>query len=209
MELVVVGAAGRTGRLIVERALDAKHTVTAVVRDPARLRIARDKLTVATADVMDPESLAAPLVGKDAVAVVLGVPDRSTTTVFSDGVRNILLAAAAGGVRRVVVMSSAGLETKHLPVLQRAVAEFVVDRVFRNIHLDLHRMEDVIEASDTDWTIVRAPMLTDGPATPGYQVVVGGHLPRARRVARANVADCIVSHLEDPTTYQQRIEVSD
>jgi putative NADH-flavin reductase len=209
MKLVVVGAAGRTGSLVVARALENKHAVTAVVRDPSKVTISDPGLTVAQADVMDPETLFAPLAGKDAVVVVLGVPNRSTNTVFSDGIRNVLAAAEAGGVRRVIAISSAGLETNHLPLAQKLVAQFVVDRLFRNIHLDLHRMEDVLELSSTDWTIVRVPMLTDGPATPQYQAVVGGHLPKAGRASRANIADYIVNHLEDSSTYHQRVEVGD
>ncbi|MEV6972746.1 NAD(P)H-binding protein [Kitasatospora sp. NPDC093806] len=207
MEIVVVGAAGRTGRLLVEKALEQKHAVTALLRDPAKLPVEHERLTKARGDVFDPESLTGPLTGKAAVLVALGVTSRTTTTVFSEGVRNLIAAARTGGVRRLVTMSSAGLETAHLPAMQRFVAEFVVDRVYRNIHLDLARMEDEVEASPLDWTIVRVPMLTDGPATPDYRAVVGGHLPKASRVARANVADYILAHLDDPATYGRRVEV--
>ncbi|MDY0813205.1 NAD(P)-dependent oxidoreductase [Kitasatospora purpeofusca] len=208
MELVVVGAAGRTGRLLVEKALENKHSVTALLRDPAKLPIEHERLSKVRADVFDVNSLTGPLAGKEAVVIALGVTTRTTTTVFSEGARNVIAAARAGGVRRLVTMSSAGLETKHLPAMQRFVAEFVVDRVYRNIHLDLARMEDEVEASPLDWTIVRVPMLTDGPATPNYQAVVGGHIAKASRIARANVADYIVTHLDDTATYGRRVEVA-
>ncbi|MFE2108585.1 NAD(P)-dependent oxidoreductase [Kitasatospora sp. NPDC059463] len=209
MEIVVVGAAGRTGRLVVEKALADGHGVTALLRDPARPVAEHERLTKVRGDVFDAGSLTGPLEGKDAVVVALGVTGRGATTVFSEGVRNVIAAARAGGVRRLVAMSSAGLETGHLPAVQRFVAGLVVDRIYRNIHLDLGRMEAEIEAGSLDWTIVRAPMLTDGPATPGYRAVVGGHLPRASRVARANVADYIVTHLDDPATFGRRVEVAD
>ncbi|MFD7415087.1 NAD(P)-dependent oxidoreductase [Kitasatospora purpeofusca] len=208
MEIVVVGAAGRTGRLLVEKALENKHSVTALLRDPAKLPLEHERLSKVRADVFDVESLTGPLAGKEAVVIALGVTTRTTTTVFSEGARNVIAAARAGGVRRLVTMSSAGLETKHLPAMQRFVAEFVVDRVYRNIHLDLARMEDEVEASPLDWTIVRVPMLTDGPATPNYQAVVGGHIAKASRIARANVADYIVTHLDDTATYGRRVEVA-
>ncbi len=39
MKLLVLGASGRTGRLVVEQALAAGHTVTALVRSPEKLTI--------------------------------------------------------------------------------------------------------------------------------------------------------------------------
>lgn len=208
MELVVVGAAGRTGRLVVSQALENKHSVTAVLRDPAKLDIEHEKLEKVRGDVFQPDTLTAPLAGKDAVVVTLGVTSRTTTTVFSEGMRNILTAAKEGGVQRVLTMSSAGLETKHLPFMQRVVSEFVVDRIYRNIHLDLSRMEDELEESGTDWTIVRVPMLNDGPITPDYKVAVDSHLKKAASASRANIAHYIVNHLEDTALYGSRVEVS-
>ncbi|MFB6892809.1 NAD(P)-dependent oxidoreductase [Kitasatospora sp. NPDC056327] len=210
MEIVVVGAAGRTGRLFVGKALEAGHAVTALLRDPAGLPVEHERLTKVRGDVFDPDTLTGPLDGKDAVVVALGVTGRAATTVFSEGVRNIVAAARGGGVRRLVAMSSAGLETGHLPVLQRFVAGFVVHRIYRNIHLDLARMEAEIESGGVpEWTILRVPMLTDGPATPGYRTVIGGHLPKASRAARANVADCLLACLGDPATHRRRVEVAD
>ena len=209
MKLVVVGAAGRTGRLIVERGLQNKHEVRAVLRDPSRLQLTDENLELVTADVLADGSLDGALDGADAVAVALGTPNRSTTTVFSQGMRNVVAAAGKSGTRRLLTMSSAGLEVGHLPLMQRLVSQFVVDRVYRNIHLDLARMEDEVEASGLDWTIVRVPMLKDGPAKPHYEAVVGGHLAKAGAATRANVADWIVGHLDDTSTFEQRVEVGD
>ena len=47
MKLTVFGATGRIGGHVVQQALDAGHTVTAVVRDPARLGVRHRALEVA------------------------------------------------------------------------------------------------------------------------------------------------------------------
>ncbi len=56
MNLLVLGATGRTGRLVVEQALAAGHTVTALVRSPeklttggANLRVVKGEATEASA----------------------------------------------------------------------------------------------------------------------------------------------------------------
>ena len=55
MKLTIFGATGATGTSLVQQTLTAGHQVTAVVRDQARLAIpAHQRLTVITADVMDP-----------------------------------------------------------------------------------------------------------------------------------------------------------
>ena len=52
--LVVLGAAGRTGRLLVEHALAAGHSVTALVRSPEKLTLRHPKLRVVVGDATDP-----------------------------------------------------------------------------------------------------------------------------------------------------------
>jgi uncharacterized protein YbjT (DUF2867 family) len=48
MNLVVLGASGRTGSLVVEQALAAGHTVTALVRSPEKLTTGNPNLRVVT-----------------------------------------------------------------------------------------------------------------------------------------------------------------
>ncbi|MFD8086455.1 NAD(P)H-binding protein, partial [Kitasatospora sp. NPDC059722] len=50
MKLTVLGATGGIGRHLVRLALADGHRVTAAVRDPARLPLQHERLTVVTAD---------------------------------------------------------------------------------------------------------------------------------------------------------------
>lgn len=59
MNLIIFGASGSTGRLLVDQALAAGHCVTAFVRDPARLSTKHPQLRVAVGDVMKAESVEA------------------------------------------------------------------------------------------------------------------------------------------------------
>ncbi|MEV4128862.1 NAD(P)H-binding protein [Nocardia sp. NPDC049707] len=206
MNVLVVGAAGRTGGLLVDRALQDGHTVTGLARDPSRVTT-RPGVNTVRGDVHNPADLATAMAGQNAVAVALGVLGRGRTTLFSDGLGNIVAAAQNAGTRRLIVMSSAGLSTDHLPFLQRQVTHLVAARVYGEIHADLARMETVVADSGLDWTIVRVPMLVDGEPTPTYQLSVGGHLAKAGTAVRANVADWIVRNLAEPSTYRQRVEI--
>ncbi|MFD7904181.1 NAD(P)H-binding protein, partial [Kitasatospora sp. NPDC059747] len=54
MKLTVLGATGGIGRHLVRLALADGHRVTAAVRDPARLPLQHERLTVVTADAPPP-----------------------------------------------------------------------------------------------------------------------------------------------------------
>src|SRR5260370_11711527 len=72
MNLVVLGATGRTGRLVVEQALAAGHTVTALVRSPEKLPTGSPNLRVVTGHATDPAAVSRALEGADAVISTLG-----------------------------------------------------------------------------------------------------------------------------------------
>jgi hypothetical protein len=156
---------------------------------------------------MDPSSLLDAIVGKDAVVFVPDARDRRTTTLFSEGIFNVVQAMRAKGVRRVLTLSTAGLEpTSGMPPVKRIYALWILERMMRNIYLDLARMEDELEFSDTDWTVVRAA-LSDRLTTGGYRVSAAGS-GGVRYVSRHNVADYLIAHLSDWKTYQRKLLIS-
>lgn len=46
MKIALLGATGQTGQFLVKQALEQGHTVTAVVRNPAKLTVHHDNLKV-------------------------------------------------------------------------------------------------------------------------------------------------------------------
>ena len=74
MKIAILGATGRTGIEAVKQALADNHTVTAVVRNPAKLTVEHENLKVVEADIFDKESLKANFVGQEAIVSCLGFP---------------------------------------------------------------------------------------------------------------------------------------
>lgn len=208
MKILVIGASGRTGRETVDRAVAEGHAVTALVRRPEAVA-ARPGVEVARGDVLDAASLPGPMAAADAVVSVVGPADRGATTVYSEGARNLLKAMDETGCRRIVCLSSAGLAIDpDIALVQRLVTRHVVQRLYREPYADMTRMEDVLAASDLDWTAVRAPMLSDRPATGGYRTAVRAHVARATGVPRADLADFLVACLVDRSTFRSWVEIS-
>jgi len=72
VKLLVFGATGGTGRALVEQALAQGHAVTAFARDPAKVRVAHQNLTIARGNMLDSSSVEAAVQGHDAVLSALG-----------------------------------------------------------------------------------------------------------------------------------------
>ena len=89
MKLVVLGANGRTGRLVVEQALAAGHTVTALVRSPEKLTIRSSGLRIVPGGATNAADVTRALEGGDAVLSTLG----GKGSVIADSTRAIVDAA--------------------------------------------------------------------------------------------------------------------
>src|SRR5438445_5250494 len=102
MNLVVLGATGGTGRLVVEQALAAGHTVTALVRSPEKLTLSNPNFRVIAGEAKDPSAVSGALDGADAVISALG----GNGSVISESTQAIVEAAHNAGVSCIVVPTS-------------------------------------------------------------------------------------------------------
>jgi putative NADH-flavin reductase len=208
--LTVFGATGATGTEIVRAALAGGHTVTAVARDPSKLEIDHDRLRIVRGDVLDAASIEAATCGADAVISALGVgSERTPTTVYSTGVRNILDAMRTSGVRRFVGISALPVTPRdEVGLIHRRLLFPILRRFFGESYADMARMEQLLGASGVAWTVLRPPRLTDGPGTGRYRTAVGAPLPRAGRISRADLARVMLQVLDDPRAQRAAIAVA-
>jgi putative NADH-flavin reductase len=185
MKLVVFGASGGTGRAAVAAAARRGDEVTAFVRAPDRLGPDRSRVRVVEGDAFDAAAVARAIEGQDAVLSALGTRPWRHTDVCSQGVRHMVDAMRAQGVRRLVVVSALGAAESAAQVswLARAAASLVLRRAFE----DKARMEEIVRGSDLDWVIVRPAMLTSGRARGRWRVEVDGSI-RGGFIPRADVA---------------------
>ena len=209
MNITVFGASGGTGTAFVEQALAGGHEVTAVVRDPARLKLAPDpRLQVTTADVMDSASIVPTLADADAVVNTVGPHGLGHTTIKRDSVRSILQAMRQAGARRLLHVSGSSTvddgESWYMrfPVKPLARATFL-----GNSCTDMRGAESLIRASDMEWTIFRPPALNSKPAR-GYRTAIDRNLPHGFSVTRADLAACVVAMLPEPTIVHHHVGVA-
>ena len=86
-KIIVFGATGGTGKLVVQQALQAGYFVTVVVRNPAAFTIQHPQLEIIKGDVFQPPTFENAIKGKDAVISCLGIARNEPTTVYSEGIK--------------------------------------------------------------------------------------------------------------------------
>jgi len=207
MKLTIFGATGATGTELARQALDAGHEITAVVRDPGRMSVpVQSRLTVITADVMDPAAIIPAVADADAVITAIAPHGVGRSTLRQDSTHSIMQAMGKAGARRLLFVSGSVVadegESFYLRYLLKPVAR---STFLRNVTADFAATEAEIHASDLDWTIFRPPSLNNKPASGAYRTAVDRSVPHCFAISRADLAACMLTALDDPATIGKHI----
>ncbi len=190
MKIAIFGASGRTGILTVYQALDKGHLVTAFARNPSAVTIRHKKLNVVQGDILEYEKVKHAVDGQEVIISALGVESRKSTTVLSEGTRNILRAMEECKVNRFICMSSAGILGNDAGIL---FGKIIMPLFLKQVFLDKIRQMNIIREANLDWVIIRPTSLTDAPKTGKYKITMGP--PVSRKIPRADVADFMLKLL--------------
>jgi uncharacterized protein YbjT (DUF2867 family) len=144
--VLVVGATGSIGRLVVEESIRAGYATRALVRDPSKAQRLPPETDIVIGDVTRPATLPAAVAGIDAVVFTLGFDGAGKVgaeTVDYGGVRNVLAALGAQPTH-IALMTSIGVTNR--------TGSY-------NLATEAHdwkrRSERLVRASGRPYTIVR------------------------------------------------------
>ena len=202
--VLVAGATGGTGSLVVAELQKQGYPVRAFVRSTAKAaeRLGADVEAVA-GDLKDTASIAAALDGVGAVintaaAGVGGGEDNTPEKVDYEGARNLAEAASAAGVGHYVLVSSRGVTDD----------DHYLNRMFNNVMLWKRRGEEAVAASGIPYTIVRPGGLSDDPG--GVQTIIfeqGDTRSQGIWNTRADVARVCVAALKHEAARNKIFEI--
>lgn len=162
--IVVYGASGKIGGLIVDEALERSHTVLGVSRSPDRLTVEHSNFTPVQGDVTNVESFAAITNGADAVVIsVQGSPEGDFAPENSTHALAASTAAAAlVGMQDAPYVLQIGGGTTMLPTVEEMIAHApfpVPEGTAIYAMLIGHKVAlDTYRASDIDWTVLTPPL---------------------------------------------------
>jgi putative NADH-flavin reductase len=214
MRIVVFGATGGVGALVVDEALRRGHQVVAVARDPGGTLVAPAGvaggatigvpgavggaggvgvgLTIVRGDARDLAVAGEALTGADAlISAISGAKEDPTR--LESAARTILAAAQGAGVRRVIFTGAYG------PVARKPyVVASIVRRVFAVQFADGMRADSLVAASDLAWTILRPTRLmakpSRGPVQLTSDLLVHGPWSTSRAAVATTLTDLAESN---------------
>lgn len=178
--VLVVGATGRTGSLIVERLLERGVSVRALVRNAAKgAEVLPPDVPQFVGDVSRDESLKEPMAGAGAVIIATcgtAARDNPAELVDYHGTRSLVEQAAAAGVGLVVFISSIyASRPEHYQDVEPTSLGWKA------------RAEEVIRRSGIPYCVIRSGWLTDGAG--GEPLAVSQGDTAEGRISRADLAE--------------------
>jgi uncharacterized protein YbjT (DUF2867 family) len=197
--ILVIGGSQGIGQAVCRAAVTRGHTVRAMSRSGRVPSNVGGACEAFKGDARNATDVAQALVGIDVVVQALGVPPTldfvlRPVTLFSEATRILLPAMAKAGVEKLVAVTGFGAGDSHdaINILQRLPFKLI----FKNAYADKSIQEALIVASDLNWLIVRPGVLADWAPSGSYTVLTRPDEWRNGIVARADVADFIVTRIE-------------
>ena len=206
VKVLIIGASRGIGLETVEAALQAGHSVRALARSARTIPVDHPKLEKMAGDALQVPTVKRALTGVDVAIQSLGAaagPEIifNPTRLFSAATRVLVTAMEDAQVKRLICVTGfgAGDSRGYGGFLYNVAFHLLVGRIYD----DKDVQERIIRRSRLDWTIVRPTILTNGPRTKAYRVLVD---PRDRTcgfVSRVDVADFLVKQIEDTSLLRQ------
>ncbi|MCK1282419.1 SDR family oxidoreductase [Bradyrhizobium sp. 44] len=194
-KILVLGATGATGRLIVNQAVARGYEVTVLARSADKASdITGAKLIVG--DARDEAALREALKGRDAVVSALGTPVSPfrEVTLLSTATRALVSAMKAEQVSRLVCITGmgAGDSAGH--------GGFIADNVIfplllKKVYADKNRQEAIVSDSGLDWVLVRPSILNNKPGRGSVRALTDLSGFHGGSIAREDVATFVLDQV--------------
>jgi putative NADH-flavin reductase len=162
-KILVLGATGGTGRLIVDQAVARGDDVAVLVRSAEKAKDLKGAKII-VGDARDEAALRQAVKGRDGVVSALGTPASpfKEVTLLSTATRALVKAMEAENVSRLVAITGigAGDSAGHGGFL---LDKLIFPLLLRNVYADKDRQEAIVKNSGLAWTLVRPSVLNNKP----------------------------------------------
>ena len=214
MKILLLGATGRTGKKIIEEAVKRGHEISAIARNPEKLKDYKIDITMGTP--YEYETVEKAMGGCEAVINTLNVSRKSDNPwaplsaprdMISRSASNALKAMEKLGLKRFVALSTigAGRTWQTAPgILKFIVSISNLKVAFR----DHGRQENLLENSNMDYTICRAPMLSDIRNDTGAVATPESKKPASRVLSRNSAAEFFLKIIEGNEHIREAVSLS-
>lgn len=200
MTVAVFGSTGKTGQILVKKALDAGHVVKAFARNPDKISFRDGNLFIIQGDALDYQSVHTAVKGCDGVISLLGVNPKSGEYSFFNSMKHVFAAMKEENISRIVLSAGAGVgDPADKPDFMGRMMGGIIRLIARNAYEDgIKTAQFIRNSQDIQWSMIRIPMLSDKPPKQkgireGYLGVGTGH-----SLYRGDLAAIMLDELENP-----------
>ncbi|MGD0450202.1 MAG: SDR family oxidoreductase [Candidatus Bathyarchaeia archaeon] len=198
MKITVFGATGETGKKITEQALEMGYEVVAFARNPSKLNVSNEHLTVVQGQLSDVGLVESAVKGSSAVLSALGPRGGSKDKPLTQGMQNIIVAMKKQNVRRLIITSTlSAKDTKDKPNFKTKAMVNLVKTTMHAAYEDIVNVAETVRASDLDWTIVRLAILNNKPKSGKVKAGYVGSGEVATQISRADIADFMLKQITE------------
>jgi putative NADH-flavin reductase len=161
MQVVVFGASGKVGSLVVRKLLDDGHNVRAFVHSESRFA-KNPRLQNIQVDIHDSKAVIKAIDGAQAVISALGSWGTESKDVLSAGMRTIIPAMQAAKITRIISLTGSGARFKaDKPNLLNRLSNWSIRTVAHQVVDDGEQHIILLQKSKLAWTVIRSPLMRD------------------------------------------------
>lgn len=158
-KVLVLGATGHLGKVIVDRLIERNYHVVALVRNPQKIAKAPKELTVIKGNVTDKNSLENALNNTDVVISALGHGFRTSYPIQEKTMAILLPLMGQKHISRLITITGAGLIVKgDPPSLIATLSKIAFPLIDPYRMSDAKKQQELLEKSTINWTVVRTPI---------------------------------------------------
>lgn len=202
MNIVVLGATGKTGQIVMKLLLEHEHNVTAYVRNSTKIKIVHPHLQIIQGTLDDYPRLVQVFREKDALISCLGLPTPGSTDYIHPSAEIIQQALLETNLKRIIYLAAAGVHGE-VPGIKGAI----IEKFLKHVLLDHRQMLNVFMQNTYEYTIFRPVLLTKGKYHEKYKQTTHG-IPGIIPISRQTIAHCIVLSLENNLWIRESIGLS-
>jgi putative NADH-flavin reductase len=186
----------------VKQGLEAGYEVRAISRSAEKIALDHEHIEKRSADALNPGDIISALEGVDVVILTLGISIAHMfrpVSLFSEATRILLQARNKVPFDRLIAVTGfgAGESRTRINLFQQVPFQVIFSRAYD----DKSRQEELIKESSTNWTIARPGILTNGPKSGKYKVLIHLHQWHNGIISRADVADFLIRSIDDQAMY--------
>ncbi|MEM6378589.1 MAG: NAD(P)-binding oxidoreductase [Bacteroidota bacterium] len=215
MKILLLGATGRTGKLVLKKALEDGYQVHCLSRNSQRIE-KQSGLTTFEGNPNNPADLENAILECTTVISTLNISRnsdfpwsglRTPKTYLSDVMKLLVPIAEKQNVRRISVCSAWGVSDTRNDI-PKWFKWFIDNSNIGVAYQDHERQEKILSKSSLDWTIVRPVGLTNSKRKENIKETYGNTPKPSLLISRQSVAEYLVDSLKRAELIGKRVVIS-